>query len=367
MFLALASCSSRYLVWSALALLASAGACSGSQFSSSNDDSPGANRAGEAASGAATQGGKSFGAGGEGGSLTGSAGDHSDPPGAGGTGTSGTGTGGKGMEECSPSEPPRCGDDASLEVCGPEGDWQLVPCETSEHACAPAVCVEGECLSMDVSVADALGDCRQPICSFGEVLSVPALDDVPQPRGICDVPACSEQGEPIFGSDNEKCAANQGCVMGNCVCSGCPNGVVAALSATDCRMPASLVATANKTGMQSAASRAVDGNGVTTWNSGTYDGILTLHFAVPQPLVALTIHLAGAADGTGSAKVIEVEATLEGGANSIVKSAVFDYTASASGRVRLAYGLVEATKVTLKFDSPSSWIAVKEVLFEICE
>lgn len=221
----------------------------------------------------------------------------------------------------------------------------------------------------DVIAPELPGDCQKLVCSMGTLTSQPDASDTPEPRGPCDVPKCDD-GQPTFSSDLSKCKVNQACNEGTCACAGCPNGKVATLSSTLCRLPAMVVITADKTNMGSAASRVADGDGQTTWNSGGLNGVLKIIPAQPQAMTAIAMWLTGLADNTVPAaqKVIQVHASIEvEGGPAIVKSGNFSFSQLSTGPLRLELGLLTAKKVTLTFESPSSWISVNEVLFEICQ
>jgi len=205
------------------------------------------------------------------------------------------------------------------------------------------------------------------VCFYGNIEQQIALDDVPSQRGPCDAPYCSEDGKPLFRSDGTKCAANQACSSGECVCSGCPNGTVIGLPATFCRFPSKSAASANKTLTGSSASRAIDGDYATILNSGTSDGTLTLQFPSTRVLTAVVIYVTGAYGGSGE-KTVKIDMTLDQGSGGpISKSAVFDYTAMVTAPIRVDVGLVSATKLTFEMKSPSTWISVQEVLFVVCD
>lgn len=221
----------------------------------------------------------------------------------------------------------------------------------------------------DLPVPQVPGDCQKVVCSMGSLSSQLDTSDTPTPRGPCDVPQC-ESGRPTFGSDPTQCKINQTCGEGQCLCAGCPNGKVTTLSSTLCRLPGMVAVTADKTNMGSAASRVADGDGQTTWNSGAVNGVLKIVPAQPQAMTALAMWLTGLADNTVSPdkKTITVHATVEiqGGGPAIAKSGTYNFAQVSTGPLRLELGLVNATKVTLSFESPSSWISVNEVLFEVC-
>lgn len=222
----------------------------------------------------------------------------------------------------------------------------------------------------DVPVPQVPGDCQKVVCSMGALTSQIDGSDTPTPRGPCDVPKC-ESGRPTFGSDPTQCKINQTCGEGQCSCAGCPNGKVTALSSTLCRLPAMVAITADKTNTGSAASHAADGDGQTTWNSGAVNGVLKITPPKAQAMTALAMWVTGLADNTVSAdkKTITVHATVEvqGGGPAIVKSGTYNFAQASTGPLRLDLGLVNVTKVTLSFESPSSWISVNEVLFEVCQ
>ena len=83
---------------------------------------------------------------------------------------------------------------------------------------------------------------------------------------------------------------------------------------------------------------------------------------------ALVIYVTGQADNNSmGARTIAVNATVDVGSGSpVVKSGSWDFTSSPTGPIRLELGAVKASKITLKFTSATSWIAVNEVLFVVC-
>lgn len=213
------------------------------------------------------------------------------------------------------------------------------------------------------------GDCQKIVCSMGTLTSEPDDSDEPEPRGPCDVPLC-EDGQPHFDADPSQCAVNETCGDGQCSCAGCPNGKVPALSTTLCRLPAMVAVSANKTLAGSAAGRVADGDGQTTWNSGALNGVLTITPAAPQAMTAIAVWLTGLADNnvTPEKKYIQVHANVETSTGAaVMKSGNFSFAQASTGPLRLDLGLVSAKKLTLTFESPSSWISVNEVVFEICE
>jgi hypothetical protein len=180
--------------------------------------------------------------------------------------------------------------------------------------------------------------------------------------------ACTEAG-PMLHADDGKCAVNKRCVEGNCACRACPNGKIANVVADSCLMPAGVTAVADKANTGSTAAGAIDGTTAKTWNSGALDGTLTLTLAAPQAMTALVIYVTGQADNTTMlAKTITVTGIVELSDMTapISKTGKWDFASMATGPVRLELGLVKASKITLKFSSPSSWIAVNEVLFVVC-
>jgi len=215
--------------------------------------------------------------------------------------------------------------------------------------------------------AEVAGDCKHWSCAYGEAQNAVDLADLPPSRGACDVPACTEDG-PVLHGDDSKCAINKQCAEGQCACRACPNGKLADAVAGSCLMPQGVVASANKTGDKSSVEGAIDGTAVKTWNSGTIDGTLTLTLATPQAMTALVVYVTGLDGNNGMfARTVTVNATVEvGTAAPVTKSGTWDFTNTPTGPVRLELGLVQASKITLKFSSPSSWIAVNEVLFVVC-
>jgi hypothetical protein len=208
------------------------------------------------------------------------------------------------------------------------------------------------------------------VCSMGTLSSEPDSNDKPEPRGACDVPKC-EAGQPVFDSDPSQCEINESCRDGQCSCAACPNGKVAALSNTLCRLPAGVTVTANKTYAELVAARVADGNAETTWNSGDENGILTITFATPQPMNAIAMWLSGSADNsvTPDKKYISVHASVEGEDSPaiLMKSGNFNFAQTSTGPLHLDLGLVKAKKITLTFESPSTFIAVHEVIFQLCQ
>lgn len=214
------------------------------------------------------------------------------------------------------------------------------------------------------------GDCQKVVCSMGTFSSEPDSNDKPEPRGVCDVPKC-ENGQPVFDSDPSQCQINESCHDGQCSCASCPNGKVTALSNTLCRLPAGVSVTANKTYAESVAARVADGNAQTTWNSGADDGVLTITFATPQPMTAIAMWLSGSADNTVTPdkKYISVFASVEVEDSPVTlsKGDNFSFAQTSTGPLHLDFGLLLAKKITLTFESPSSFIAVHEVIFQMCE
>ncbi len=133
-------------------------------------------------------------------------------------------------------------------------------------------------------------------------------------------------------------------------------------------MGMNVTATANQSNTGSTAAGAIDGTTAKTWNSGHTDGILTLTFSAPETMTALVIYVTGQADNsTMAARTISVNATIETTGATLAKSGSWDFSSTPTGPIRLEIGSpVKATKLTLKFASPSSWIAVNEVLFVVC-
>jgi hypothetical protein len=212
------------------------------------------------------------------------------------------------------------------------------------------------------------GDCKKVVCSMGNFVDQPDPNDKPEPRGPCDVPQC-EGGLPTFGSDPAACNINQVCGEGHCSCSGCPNGNVPALSPDLCRLPAGVTVTASAALADAGPNRVADGNAQTTWNSGTGEATLTITPASPQPMTAVALWLTGSAanNTTPDKKYILVQVNVETDAStSVIKGGNFSFADMSTGPLRLDLGLVKAKKITFTFESPSTWIAVHEVIFEIC-
>jgi hypothetical protein len=157
------------------------------------------------------------------------------------------------------------------------------------------------------------------------------------------------------------------CVTGNCACRACPNGKIANVVADSCILPQGVTAVADKTLQNSSALHAFDGTTATNWNSGTTDGKLTLTLPAPQAMTALVIYVTGSAEGMVT-RTISVTATVDPSdmTTPVTKSGTWDFSSMATGPIRLELGLVKASKITLKFSSPSSWISVNEVLFVVC-
>ena len=211
-------------------------------------------------------------------------------------------------------------------------------------------------------------DCQKLVCSMGMLKSEEDPDDTPEPRGPCDVPLCID-GKPTFESDSAQCQINESCGEGRCSCVGCPNGKVPVLSSDLCRLPAGVGVSANKTLTGSAAAQVADGNAQTTWNSGAPDGVLTISPASPQPMTAVAMWLTGAAENntTPDKRYISVHLSVETKEGTVLnKSGNFSFVDAPTGPLRLDFGLANVKKLTLTFESPSTWIAVNEVIFEIC-
>jgi hypothetical protein len=225
----------------------------------------------------------------------------------------------------------------------------------------------GDC--SDVVAPELPGDCKKVVCSMGNLVDQVDSSDTPEPRGPCDVPKC-EGGLPSFGSDPAQCHINQVCGDGQCTCAACPNGKVAALSGTLCRLPAGVVVSASGSLAGSGPARVADGNPDTTWNSGSGAATLTVTPASPQPMTAVALWLSGSADNSTppDKKYILVHVSVEpaSGGPAIMKSGNFNFADVSTGPLRLDLGLVNAKKLTFTFESPSTWIAVHEVVFEIC-
>lgn len=270
-------------------------------------------------------------------------------------------------EQCALDAAPTCASRTEVASCDESGKWQTYECESGPQDCVPATCRLGRCVSSKLRPADTKGDCKQWQCVDGEASEVPALDDLPAPRGACDVVSCTEAG-PTFTPDDGSCALNQRCDAGNCTCRACPNGKLMAAIADTCIMPQGVAATASQSNAMSLASSAVDGDATTTWNSGAKMGTLTLVLDGAQAMTALVVYVTGSAGGGLGAKTILLTASVEtrGSMTPLVKTGKWDFSATPTGPIRLELGLVEVTKVTLSFSSATSWIAVNEALFVLC-
>jgi len=340
------------------------GACTGAEFGSAGDPS---GAGGDAAGGSPTEpiggspasGGSSQARAGEGGADSGS---------AGAVGSAGAGGSNDLPLECQPDDAPTCATKLSVASCDASGTWQVSDCESGPTDCSPATCSKGKCVTSSLAPAEVAGDCKHWSCADGETTGVVDLSDLPTARGACDVPSCTEAG-PVLHADDSKCAINKRCAEGKCACRPCPYGKLDNVLADTCRMPLDgLLAEATKVGTGSSAAGAVDGNTTSTWNSGAVDGTLTLTFTNPETMNALVIYVTGQAGNGGMvAKTITVNATVDVGSGApITKSGTWDFTTTPTGPIRLELGPVKASKITLKFSSPSSWIAVNEVLFVVC-
>jgi hypothetical protein len=342
--------------------------CSGSDFAQS-EETPMSEGGSDAAGAPATpNGGSSTGVGGadsqagetssEGGGGSGSVAGRGGAPGSAGDANP--------PDACGPDEEPTCNSKTARAVCR-RGVWEVEKCESGPNDCAPASCSAGKCVASLLVPVNEQGDCKQASCAFGEVTTQPDLQDLPDPKGVCDVPSCTEAG-PKLTDDNSKCAANRKCTTGVCECRTCPNGKVDNVIFDTCRMPVGVVATANHVNMGSSAAGAIDGNTTITWNAGQPSGQLVLTFPSPQTMTALVLYLTGQS-GNNMAKTISLTAKIEVADNgpALNKSANFSYTEMMpTGPIRLELGLVKVSKITLDFTSPSSWIAVNEALFVLC-
>lgn len=335
-----------------------AAACSGSDFSGVTEPSSTAGADSSAGAPPDSNGG-----------APDSSGGSSSVAGKGGTGGE-AGAGGMPSlpPDCQPDDPPMCASKLSVAACDASGTWQLSECAAGPQDCAPATCSKGACVTNTLVPVDVAGDCKHWSCFNGQTTNEVDLKDLPASRGACDVPSCTEAG-PMFHGDDSKCASNKQCAEGKCVCRACPNGKLPNVVADSCLMPQGVVATANKTLMGSTPAGAIDGTTTKTWNSGALDGTLTLTLAAPQAMTALVVYVTGQ-DGNGTmlAKTITVTAIVEVGdaGAPISKIGTWDFSSTPTGPVRLELGLLKATKITLKFSSPSSWIAVNEVFMVVC-
>ena len=285
---------------------------------------------------------------------------------AGAPGVAGAGGSGDLPPECAPDDAPTCKGKDRVAMCDASGTWQVTDCEAGPKDCVPATCSQGACVTSSLAPVDVAGDCKHVSCANGTTTNEVDLKDLPTARGACDVPSCTEAG-PVLHADDSKCAINKQCVEGKCACRACPYGKLANVVADTCRMGMNVVATANKTGNGFSAAGAIDGDTTKTWNSGANDGTLTLTFSSAETMNALVIYVTGQADNSSmAARTITVNATVETTSASVAKSGTWDFTNSPTGPIRLELGAVKATKITLKFSSPSSWIAVNEVLFVVC-
>jgi hypothetical protein len=284
------------------------------------------------------------------------AGESSTGEGGGGGSGGNVGTGG------SKVTPPEGGSDGTVSTSGTGNDSAGMPTVIGSGGSPDQSC--------DQVPPELPGDCQKVVCSMGTLSSEPDGNDKPEPRGVCDVPQCKD-GQPVFDSDPSQCQINESCHDGQCACAECPNGTVAALSNTLCRLPAGVTVTANKTYAESVAARVADGNAQTTWNSGDDDGVLTITFATPQPMTAIAMWLSGSADNnvTPDKKYISVHASVEVEADPVLlmKSGNFSFAQMSTGPLHLDLGLVMAKKITLTFESPSTYIAVHEVIFQLCQ
>jgi hypothetical protein len=341
-------------------------ACSGAEFSGAGDTSGGAGS--DAVGGMPTDsnGGApdstagSQARGGEGGSETSAAGAGGTPAAAGAGGSSDL------PPECLPDDAPVCNGKSQVATCDASGTWQVSDCQAGPEDCAPATCSQGACVISSLAPVEVAGDCKRLLCASGETANQVDLSDLPAARGPCDVPSCTEAG-PVLHGDDSKCAINKQCVEGKCACRPCPYGKLDNVVADSCRMGMNVVATANKTGTGSTAAGAIDGNTQKTWNSGTLDGTLTLTFSTPETMNALVIYVTGTADNNSmGAKTVTVDATVATSGSTVTKNGTWDFTTTPTGPIRLELGAVKATKITLKFNSATSSIAVNEVLFVVC-
>ena len=87
-----------------------------------------------------------------------------------------------------------------------------------------------------------------------------------------------------------------------------------------------------------------------------------------QPMTAIAMWLSGSAENvTPDQKYIQVSANVEvDGGQSLQKSGTFSFAQMSTGPLRLDFGLAKVKKLTLTFESPSTYIAVHEVIFELC-
>lgn len=341
-------------------------ACSGAEFSGAGDTNgdAGSDAVGgmptDSNGGAPDSSAGSQSLGGAGGSETSAAGAGGTPAAAGAGGSSDL------PPECLPAAPPVCNGKSQVATCDASGSWQISDCQAGPKDCAPATCAQGACVTSTLAPVEVAGDCKHFSCANGETTNEVDLSDLPTARGACDVPTCTEAG-PVLHADDSKCAINKQCVEGKCACRPCPYGKLDNVVADTCRMGMNVVATANKTGMGSTAAGAIDGNTQKTWNSGADDGTLTLTFSAPETMTALVVYVTGQADNSSmAARTITVNATVETSGSTVTKNGTWDFTTTPTGPIRLELGAVKATKITLKFASPSSWIAVNEVLFVVC-
>lgn len=340
-------------------------ACSGAEFSGMAETGGGGTDAAggtptDANGGAPDASAGSQSRGGEGGTET-SAGGAAGTPGAAGAGGSGDLP-----PECLPDDAPVCKTKSRLATCDASGTWQVSDCEAGPKDCAPATCSQGACVTSTLAPVEVAGDCKHFKCANGETTNVVDLNDLPTARGACDVPSCTEAG-PLLTPDDSKCAINKKCVEGKCACRACPYGKLDNVVADACRMGMNVVATANQTGASFSPAGAIDGDTQKTWNSGHTDGTLTLTFSGAETMNALVIYVTGQADNTSmGARTITVNATVETTGATVTKNGSWDFSVTPTGPIRLELGAVKATKITLKFASASSWIAVNEVLFVVC-
>jgi hypothetical protein len=355
------------MAWACVLTLAAVGllggACTGAEFSSAGD--PNSSGGTDASGGTPTEP--------NGGSPDSSGGSQSRA-GEGGADTGSAGAAGAGGSsdlplDCQPDDAPKCATKLSVASCDASGTWQVSDCESGPSDCSPATCSNGKCVTSSLVPADATGDCRHTSCANGEASDEVDLKDLPTPRGACDVASCTEAG-PVLHADDSKCAVNKHCVEGKCACRPCPYGKLDNVVADACRMSLDgrVLAMANKVGAGFTAAGAVDGDMSKTWNSGTTDGTLTLVLDAPETMNALVIYVTGQADNNSmGARTISVNATVEVGSGApLAKSGTWDFSMTPTGPIRLELGPVKASKITLKFSSPSSSIAVNEVLFVVC-
>jgi hypothetical protein len=298
--------------------------------------------------------------GGEGGTETAAAGAGGTPAAAGAGGSSDL------PPECLPDDAPVCRGKYQVATCDASGSWQVSDCQAGPQDCAPATCSQGACVTSSLAPVEVAGDCKHLLCAGGETASQVDLSDLPIARGPCDVPSCTEAG-PVLHADDSKCAINKQCVEGKCACRPCPYGKIDNVLAETCRMGMNVTATANQSNTGSTAAGAIDGTIAKTWNSGDSDGTLTLTFSTPETMNGLVIYVTGQADNSSmGARTITVNATIETTGATLAKSGTWDFTNNPTGPIQLQLGPVKVTKITLKFASPSSWIAVNEVLFGVC-